>query len=201
MPRSNDETPQAGPYVMGFDATIRGIALQFETHPTLFSPRGVDAGTRALLERVAFEPDDKVLDLGCGYGVIGIVAAKCIAPASVFMLDVDPAAIDCAQRNARLNDVAGVTIAQSDGFRSFDAIGFTKILCNPPYHVDFSVPKHFIAKGFNRLMLGGAFWMVTQREAWYRNRLRATFGRVHVHAVGSYFLFEATKTSTSYAKH
>jgi len=48
------------------------------------------------------------------------------------------------------------------------ATGFTKILCNPPYHTDFSVAKHFIEKGFNRLAIGGAMWMVTKAfEGYY----------------------------------
>jgi 16S rRNA (guanine1207-N2)-methyltransferase len=182
-----------------FDATIRDIPLRFETRPTLFSPRGVDAGTRAMLECVMFDPADKVLDLGCGYGVVGVFAAKCIGAERVFMIDNDATAVDCAKHNAHLNDVAGATAAVSDGFDDFREVGFTKILCNPPYHADFAVPKRFILKGFNRLALGGSLWMVTRRAAWYRNKLVATFGRVAVHPVGSYVVFEATKRSTTYA--
>jgi 16S rRNA (guanine1207-N2)-methyltransferase len=182
-----------------FDATIDGVDLHFETRPTLFSPRGVDAGTRAMLECVRFEPFDKVLDLGCGYGVVGVFAAKRVGADRVFMIDSDPTAVDGARHNARLNDVAGVTVVRSDAFEDFREVGFTKILCNPPYHADFAVPKRFILKGFNRLAFGGALWMVTRRAAWYRNKLVATFGRVAVHPVGSYVVFEATKRSNSYA--
>jgi 16S rRNA (guanine1207-N2)-methyltransferase len=181
------------------DATLGGIPLRFETQSTLFSPRSVDAGTRAMIECVAFDPADKVLDLGCGYGVVGVFAAKCIGAERVFMVDNDPVAIDCARRNAQLNDVAGVTVTLSDGFDDFREVGFTKILCNPPYHADFAVPKRFILKGFNRLALGGSLWMVTRRDAWYRNKLIATFGRVAAHPVGSYVVFEATKRSSTYA--
>jgi 16S rRNA (guanine1207-N2)-methyltransferase len=179
--------------------TIQGVDLRFETHPTLFSPRSVDAGTRAMLDCVAFDPTDKVLDLGCGYGVVGVFAAKCVGADRVFMIDNDATAIDCTRHNARLNDVAGVTVAVSDAFEDFREVGFTKILCNPPYHADFAVPKRFILKGFNRLALGGTLWMVTRRDAWYRNKLVATFGRVAAHPVRSYVVFEATKRSNSYA--
>lgn len=78
--------------------------------------------------------------------------------------------------------------------------GFTKIISNPPYHLDFSVPKHFIEKGFNRLALGGSLWMVTKRLEWYRNKLGAIFGGCRVHEVGGYYVFEATKVRTSYAR-
>ena len=180
-------------------ATIGAVDPAFQTHPSLFSPQKLDAGTLAMLSCVRFAADDKVLDLGCGYGVVGVFAAKLIPPERVYLLDSDPIAVEYASSNARLNSVASATVVRSDGFRDFGEAGLTKILCNPPYHVDFSVPKHFIHKGFNRLELGGTMWMVTQREVWYRNKLRAIFGSVESHIMGSYFVFEATKRSLSYA--
>jgi 16S rRNA (guanine1207-N2)-methyltransferase len=178
---------------------IEDIDLSFETDPQLFSPRRIDAGTLAMLSCVRFNESDKVLDLGCGYGPVGILAAKLIQPVRVCLLDNDPTAIAVASKNARINGVEAVTVVLSDGFRNFEEAGFTKILCNPPYHADFAVPKHFIHKGFNRLVVGGTLWMVTQRQAWYRNKLRAIFGSVKEHPVGSYTVFEATKRSSRYA--
>jgi 16S rRNA (guanine1207-N2)-methyltransferase len=87
----------------------------------------------------------------------------------------------------------------SDGFRDFRESGFTKILSNPPYHADFAVPKHFIEKGFNRLVVGGAMFMVTKRELWYRKKLEAIFGGVRVRRVDDYFVFEAIKKTSQYA--
>jgi 16S rRNA (guanine1207-N2)-methyltransferase len=179
--------------------SVQGLDLSFETSPTLFSPGELDKGSLALLSQVCIERGDKVLDLGCGYGLLGIFAAKLARPEAVFLLDRDPVAIDCAKRNVVLNGVAGVTCVVSEGFRDFHEAGFTKMLCNPPYHADFSVPKHFIEKGFNRLAVGGSMWMVTRREAWYRNKLRGIFGRARVCLVGSYFVFEAKKRSQIYA--
>jgi len=182
------------------DTTIGGIALRFETVEGLFSPWAVDAGTLAMLSLATLSPDDKVLDLGCGYGVIGAYAASLVDPANVWLLDNDPVAVACADRNLTLNDVDGARVVLSDGFRGFAETGFTKILCNPPYHADFSVPKHMIEKGFNRMTIGGAFWLVTKRDAWYRNKLRSVFGGVRVHQQDGYFVFEAVKTSSTYAR-
>jgi len=181
------------------EATIHGIPLVFETEPKLFSPNGIDQGTLSLLASVRFGKDDKVLDLGCGYGPMGIYAAKLVDAERVHMIDSDPAAIRCAEHNAQLNGVAAVQIQVSDGFRDFHATGFTKILCNPPYHTDFSVAKHFIEKGFNRLLVGGAMWLVTKRDKWYRNKLSAVFGGTRVTPHDSYFIFEAIKKSATYA--
>jgi 16S rRNA (guanine1207-N2)-methyltransferase len=182
------------------DVTIGAVTLRLETEPHLFSPRSADAGTMAMLSRITFDPLDKVLDLGCGYGLVGILAAHHVAPARVVMLDNDPRAVAVARRNADANGVAGLTVGLSDGFRDTRETGFTKIISNPPYHVDFSVPKHFIEKGFNRLVLGGTLWMVTKRRDWYRNKLTAIFGGCRVHEIEGYFVFEATKLRSSYAR-
>jgi 16S rRNA (guanine1207-N2)-methyltransferase len=179
--------------------SIQGVDLTLKTAESLFSPRRVDPGTLAMLSCVRFLKNDKVLDLGCGYGVVGILAAKVVAPERVYMIDNDPVAVELASENVRLNDAQGITVLLSDGFDALTAAGFTHILCNPPYHVDFSVPKRFIRKGFNRLLVGGRFWLVTQREVWYRNKLRAIFGGVTEHDAAPYRVFEAIKRSHRYA--
>jgi 16S rRNA (guanine1207-N2)-methyltransferase len=180
-------------------ANVAGVDVSLETDPRLFSPREVDAGTLAMLSCVQLSSKDKVLDLGCGCGIVGIVAAKLIGAERVFLLDNDPLAIEVATKNARLNGLERLAVVQSDGFNDFQEAGFTQILCNSPYHTDFQVPKHFIHKGFNRLLVGGKLWMVTQRQAWYRNKLRSIFGKVREHPHPPYTVFEATKASTSYA--
>jgi 16S rRNA (guanine1207-N2)-methyltransferase len=182
-----------------FYANAVGIELRFETTPSLFSPSRLDRGSLALLSRIRFEPSDKVLDLGCGYGLFGICAAKVIGADRVWMVDNDPIAVDCALRNLALNRVEGASVAISDGFRNLRETGFNKIVCNPPYHADFAVPKHFIEKGFNRLVLNGAIYIVTKRRTWYENKLRTIFGGVRTSEVDSYFVFEAIKRSFSYA--
>ncbi len=179
--------------------TVCGHELRLWTEPGLFARGGVDAGTLAMLACVTFQPDDKVLDLGCGYGVVGIVAAKTAPPENVFLVDIDPLAVSAAAANVASNGAAGATVTLSDGFRDFHETGFTKILSNPPYHADFAVPKHFIEKGFNRLALGGSMFMVTKRELWYRKKFEAIFGGVRVSRVGDYFVFEAIKKTGQYA--
>ncbi len=181
-------------------AAIRDVHLVLRTTATVFSPGSVDRGTSLLLSHVELDAADKVLDLGCGYGVMGIYAAKVLDPQRVFMIDDDPEAVALAAANAQDNGVAGVRTQLSDGFNDLLETGFTKILCNPPYHTDFSVPKHFIEKGFNRLTLGGEMWMVTKRETWYRNKLTAIFGGVRVVRQDSYCVFQAIKKNASYAR-
>ena len=150
-----------------------------------------------MLSVVSFTPEDKVLDLGCGIGVVGLVAAK--HGAQVVMSDVDPLALDVAKQNVILNPVEGVKLVLSDGFKQLEESGFTLILSNPPYHTDFSVAKHFIEKGFNRLVIGGKLVMVTKRVEWYKNKLTAIFGGVVMHSVEGYTVFVAEKRRENYA--
>jgi 16S rRNA (guanine1207-N2)-methyltransferase len=182
------------------EADIRGVHLLLQTAASGFSPLGVDRGTSLLLSNVRLDPTDKVLDLGCGYGVMGIYAAKVLGAERVFMIDKDPEAVALAAGNARENGVEDVYAHVSDGFNDLRETGFTKILCNPPYHTDFAVAKHFIEKGFNRLTVGGELWMVTKREAWYRNKLTSVFGGARVVRQDSYCVFQTIKKSASYAR-
>ena len=178
---------------------VGGVALRLETAAGLFSPRRADRGTLAMLSRVEFAPGMKVLDLGCGCGLVGILAAKACGEANVVMCDIDPLAVEIAQRNAALNGVGSVKAVVSDGLSGVDDAGFDLILSNPPYQSDFSVARGFIEKGFNRLKIGGRLLMVTKRRAWYRNRLIAIFGGVRIREIDGYFVFEAQRRSASYA--
>ena len=182
-----------------FDVEVRGVRLALETAPGLFSPKGADRGTLAMLSCVAFAPGMRVLDLGCGSGLVGILAARLCGEENVVMCDIDPLAVEIAARNAARNGVGGVKAVVSDGLSAVGDAGFDLILSNPPYQSDFSVAKGFIEKGFNRLKLGGSMVMVTKRRDWYRNKLAAIFGGVRVREIDGYFVFEAQRRNVRYA--
>jgi len=179
---------------------IKGFELVFESSGDQFSPQGIDTGTLAMLSVVDFGLGDKVLDLGCGYGVVGVLAAKIVGSDSVVMVDNDPGAVKLARKNCERNGVEGVQIVLSEGFTALPSSDFDLILCNPPYHVDFSTPKHFIEKGFNRLVIGGRLFMVTKRHKWYRNKLNAIFGGTLIEEIDGYQVFQSVKRQSSYAK-
>lgn len=178
---------------------ILGQQVSLETRRGLFSPEHVDRGTLAMLSHVKIASGMRIMDLGCGCGVVGIVAAKIAGEENVFMSDADPMAVETARRNAERNGVGGVQVCVSDGFQSVDASGFDLILSNPPYQTDFSVAKGFIEKGFNRLKIGGKLYMVTKRRAWYKNKMISVFGGVEIRETDGYYVFIAERRSLQYA--
>ncbi|MCH4547465.1 methyltransferase [Rhizobium changzhiense] len=181
------------------DTEIHGVKLRLNTSLRGFSPKAIDPGTSTLLSLVKIGEENKVLDLGCGYGVVGIFAARFTNPMLVHMVDIDPEMVRLAKKNAEANGVSSVNCCISDGFDNVNETGFDLILSNPPYHVDFSVPKKFIEKGFNRLAIGGSLWMVVKRQAWYENKLRKTFGGVKIYQLNGYCVLQAERRS--YQRH
>lgn len=178
---------------MLIEEQVQGVDLVLQTNEEVFSPTAVDKGTRAMLSFVEFKQEDKVLDLGCGCGVVGICAAKQIGAENVIMCDISQNAVLLSRQNAEANGVEAVTIRQSDGLREISETGFTLILSNPPYHTDFAVAKGFIEDGFKKLVIGGRMVMVTKRLDWYRNKLSSVFGGVTVKEKDGYYVFVAEK--------
>lgn len=185
-----------------FTITIKNQTLTFAADGEVFSPSALDAGTAAMLSVVSFSPDDKVLDLGCGWGPVGILAAKLTSPEHVTMCDISENAVRLARQNAARNGFApeaadassgSPRILLSDGLSAITECDYTKILSNPPYHTDFSVAKGFIEQGFRHLAPGGVMYMVTKRRDWYKNKLISVFGGVRIDEIDGYYVFTAEK--------
>lgn len=175
------------------ECTINGICLKLYTDSSLFSPNFVDKGTLTMLSKIEFQPGQKILDLGCGYGVIGIYAAHFSGAENVTMIDCNPVAIELAKKNASYHDLGAIHIFQSDGLNNIVERDFDLILSNPPYHADFHVPKNFIESGFHHLKYGGHMIMVTKRYQWYKNKLQSVFGGVKVIGENGYYIFISEK--------
>ena len=88
-------------------------------------------------------------------------------------------------------------MVQSNGFSELEESEFTKIYPIRPI-IPISVPKHFVEKGFNRLVLGGEMFLVVKRRKWYQNKLISIFGGVQVKDIDGYFVLRAEKRSLRY---
>ena len=167
--------------------------IELDTSPELFSPTAPDRGTLAMLSNTEIKPTDKVLDLGCGCGIVGIYAAKLTGADKVTMTDVSETAVQIAKRNAVKNGFPEITVLCGSAYENVTDFDFTLILSNPPYHTDFSVAKEFIEGGYKRLLTGGRMVIVTKRLDWYKNKLTSVFGGVRVTEVDGYYIFTAEK--------
>ncbi|MBB6715802.1 class I SAM-dependent methyltransferase [Clostridium gasigenes] len=179
---------------------LNNIKLEFETSDKVFSPSNIDKGTLAMLSQVEFNKNDKILDLGCGYGIVGIFASKLIGAENVIMCDLSPDAVELSKSNATNNGIIDLQIIQSDGLDNITDSNFSLILSNPPYHVDFSVPKKFIEQSYKRLITGGKMYMVTKRKDWYKNKLISVFGGVVIVEIDGYYVFMAEKRNEKKVK-
>lgn len=164
-----------------------------ETGNYYFSPGRIDKGTLFLLSKVQVTGEEKVLDLGCGYGVAGIAVAKVIGGEHVVMSDISEEAVALTNANLERNGIFNARVIKSNGLKEIPDKDFTLILSNPPYHTDFSVAKSFIEDGHKRLVPGGRLMMVTRRLTWYKNKLATVFGGVKVWEQDGYYVFVAEK--------
>ena len=182
------------------ETEIKAQKLKFKTNANVFSPSSIDTGTLAMLDFIDFKSGDKVLDLGCGYGVVGILAAKILNPQDVYISDISSDAISLSRANLVLNDVEKVNIVQSNGFENIPEKDFNIIASNPPYHEDFKIPKQFIENGYRHLALGGRMFMVTKRRTWYKMKFISVFGGVSIFEKNGYFVFMAEKKENKLKK-
>ncbi len=143
--------------------TYRGIGMTFVTDAGVFSRGEVDNGTRALLEALPEEMAGEILDLGCGWGVIGISVALKWPEARVTMADVNLRALELARKNAEKNR-AGVTCAESDGMEAFMGKAFDAVITNPPIRAGKQVIYKMFADAAECLKPGGALYLVIRKQ-------------------------------------
>jgi len=179
---------------------INGEELWFQTEPSLFSPKGPDAGTLAMLSHVELKGNERVLDLGCGAGIVGVWAARKVGGENVVMTDIDPLAVEMSKKNLERNGITGATVVCGPDLSAVPGKDYDLILSNPPYHTDFKVAKAFIEKGFNRLKTGGRMVLVTKRREWYKMKMIAIFGGVRIYETDGYLVFVSEKKSEDFAK-
>lgn len=144
-----------------FEAQLLGHALRFRTTWGLFSPREVDEGTRLLLRHIEVEPDSKCLDLGCGYGAIGLALAAAAPRGRTWLVDKDFVAVDYARRNARENGLRNARAALSNGFSKVEETGFDVIAANLPAKTGKELLYLLLHDAHAHLAPGGSLWVVT----------------------------------------
>lgn len=143
-----------------FDAELMGHRLLFHTTWGLFSPKGIDEGTRLLLRYLEVRPDDRAIDLGCGYGPIGMAIARSAPQGNCLMVDKDFVAVEYANANLARNRIENAEAILSDGLKHVPAQRFTLAVTNLPAKTSKEHYYLFFHDIHERLEPGGRVYVV-----------------------------------------
>lgn len=147
-----------------FSFDLRGFSLKFRTDAGVFSRERIDYGSVLLIEEMEIGMKDDVLDMGCGYGPIGLAAAKLASEGKVWMADVNERAVALAKENALRNNIHNVEIIQSFLFENLPDQKFDVILTNPPIRAGKQTVHQIFEDAYARLKENGALWIVIQKK-------------------------------------
>ncbi|MCP3033223.1 class I SAM-dependent methyltransferase [Halobacillus sp. A1] len=164
--------------------SLKGNPFTFTTDHAVFSKSEVDFGSRELIEAFTLpEVDGDILDLGCGYGPIGLALGKFFHDRHIVMVDVNERALTLAERNAEQNHVKNVSIKESDRFSNIDDRSFAAILTNPPIRAGKQVVHSMFTEAAEALLPGGELWVVIQKKQGApsaKEKLEELFGHTEV---------------------
>lgn len=179
------------------EETMRGRRFVFVTDAGVFSKKGVDYGSKLLVETMALPVDARILDVGCGYGPIGLSAAVLAQKGTVTMVDINERAVELAKQNAHRNNVGNVEIMQSDLLSELKGRSFDTILTNPPIRAGKEIVHRIFDQAHEVLVPGGAIWVVIQKKQGAPSaydKLESLFARVEqVERDKGYWIIKATK--------
>ena len=162
--------------------TLRGTPLQLFSRPGVFSWEHLDEATELLADLMPVKLGDDVLDLGCGSGALGMLAAAISVTGRVRLADVDSEAIRCAARAIATAGQANACAVSSDVADAVRDERFDVVVTNPPFHVgkgtDLEVPTQFIFDAWQVLKRGGQLALVANRTLPYERIIQSTFGNI-----------------------
>ena len=164
----------------------------FKTSLRLFCPDRLDLGTKFLLENTQIPANAKrILDLGCGWGAIGIIIAKTHPQIQVTLTDNDPTALKLTKENIALNEIVNSRVipTSSLGVNLFDII-----LSNLPWHKTITAMPQMVKQALSSLRVGGVFYAVINKKFRTQDKIEEIFGNVTtVSENSSYKILRAVK--------
>lgn len=169
-------------------AQLRGRFFEFLTASGVFSKKRIDLGTSLLLESMLLPESGSMLDLGCGYGAVGIVAAVLNPHLQVFMVDVNQRAVRLARENAKGNGATNVVLRRGFLYEPVSDMRFDVILSNPPVSAGMKIVLPIIEQAPSHLAEHGIFQIVVRSKIGGKRLVKVveeTFGNVEVLARGS----------------
>ncbi|MBS4193371.1 class I SAM-dependent methyltransferase [Bacillus sp. FJAT-49705] len=193
---SKTQSTDSNPKYWSF--TLNNHVFRFKTDNGVFSKSEVDFGSRLIIDMFKQpEIEGDILDVGCGYGPIGLSTAKLLNSRLVHMVDVNSRALGLAKENAELNNIKNVCIYESDRLENVKSDKFAAILTNPPIRAGKKVVHDIFEQSYNKLLPGGALWVVIQKKQGAPSaieKLTELFGEVEtVEKKKGYYILRAKK--------
>ncbi|HET8679512.1 MAG TPA: methyltransferase, partial [bacterium] len=189
--------PSSRPRTRTLLATLRGRSWDFEVAAGVFSHWRLDAGTRVLIETMRIDAEDRVLDLGCGYGPIGLVAASLAPRGGAVLIDINRRAAALARANADRCALRNVRVLVGDGAASFRSGQLDVVVTNPPIREGRRVVLRFIDDAHRVLRPGGRLYFVARTAQGAKTLARLVgerFGRVQkIRTSAGYRVYEAIR--------
>ena len=171
--------PQSRRRPESVSAVLHGRTFVFATDTGVFSRGAIDRGTELLALALRLGPGDHVLDLGCGYGVLGIVASSLAPNGRVVMTDVNERAVELARRNVHTNAVPHVDVRLGAFYEPVKGERFDAIVTNPPIRAGKEVVFRIVDEAPSHLRPNGSLWMVARTKQGAKSieaRIAAAFG-------------------------
>ncbi|MEH2920533.1 23S rRNA (guanine(1835)-N(2))-methyltransferase RlmG [Samsonia erythrinae] len=187
------------------DWVLDGYGYRIHNHPNVFSRNGLDIGARFFMQHLPEQVSGKIIDLGCGNGVIGLAALKANPEASVGFFDESYMAVASSQMNVEVNcpqDVERCSFVVNHGLARVGRDTLQAVLCNPPFHQQQAVTDEIAWQMFvdarRCLQVGGELRIVGNRHLDYFHKLKRLFGNCETIAGNTKFVvLRAVKSSAS----
>jgi len=144
-----------------FETQLRGFDFVFHSTYGLFSPKSIDEGTGLLIDNLEVRTGDVCLDLGCGYGPIGLVMAKWSKTGKVYMVDKDFVAVAYAQKNVKGNGIKNCEVLLSNTFSHLPGVKFDVIASNLPANAGKELLRIILFEAREHLNPNGKLYVVT----------------------------------------
>lgn len=180
------------------DIEIRHNKLRLILDESVFAKGGFDPAAKLLAENMVISDGDNVLDLGCGSGVLGMVAKLLAKNVEVVMVDSDYTTVELCKQNIDLNGLTGCRVLASDGISEIKGEKFNVIITNPPFHqgkqTSYSVAERFVKESHNSLLPGGKLFVVCNIFLPYEGNIQRVFNNYKIVAENkSYKVISAIK--------